>query len=424
MSVPDRVRESRVSTTPVQQLFTARRALFIVLILGVSYSFNGMDRQVFPALLPGISEEYGLELWHGGLLSNIFAVNIALFGSVTGWLITRLGRKRVLVGGLAFYSIFTLVTPLARNFGELMVFRAMTGIGEALHIAVIFTIIGAFFGARRGIYMGINNAFFGLGAFLGPVVGTQLAAAYGSWHVPFYVYGVAGLVSVATLVLFVPKSFTTAQDQEIVVAAVGADVEPMRFLNRNSVCCLVGFALVGCSFFSYSSLYPSFLKAELGFSVAAAGAAFGMFGLGALSAVGLGWVGERLGKTGLMGALGLLAVTAVLMFHVVEAFWIQAALSLLFGALVSGYLYPRFIAVSQRSVAPDRIGYIMSLLLAVFYLPGIVAGALFGKLATAYGWGTAATVAVVAPAVVGVAVIALQRPTRMRGGQADLGALH
>lgn len=122
---------------------TSRHALAAVLVLGVSYAFNGMDRQVFPALLAPISEEYGLSLSYGGLLSNIFTLNIAIFGALSGFFVARLGRKRVLLIGLIFYSIFTLLTGFAQNYAQLIAFRALTGIGEALHIAVIFAIVGA-----------------------------------------------------------------------------------------------------------------------------------------------------------------------------------------------------------------------------------------------------------------------------------------
>ena len=39
-----------------------RQAVGLVLLLGVSYMFNAMDRQVFPALLGSIRADYGLTL--------------------------------------------------------------------------------------------------------------------------------------------------------------------------------------------------------------------------------------------------------------------------------------------------------------------------------------------------------------------------
>ena len=61
----------------------------LVLLLGVSYMFNAMDRQVFPALLSAISPQCGLTLPQAGLVSVIFTVTVAIFGALSGWFMTR-----------------------------------------------------------------------------------------------------------------------------------------------------------------------------------------------------------------------------------------------------------------------------------------------------------------------------------------------
>jgi hypothetical protein len=91
------------------------------------------------------------------------------------------------------------------------------------------------------------------------------------------------------------------------------------------------------------------------------------------------------------------------------------------GAIISGYLYPRINAVVQRSVAPDQIGYAMSLLIPLFYVPGLVAGMFFGKLVGPLGWGMAATISVVLPATLGFAITCFYDPHQVRGA-AELGA--
>jgi MFS family permease len=398
-----------------------RRAIAFVLLLGLSYSFNGMDRQVFPALLPAISGEYGFSLSRGGLLTNIFAVTIAVAGLLSGWLISRHGRKRVLVWGLASYSLFTLLTPLGQTFGQLATLRAMTGFGEALHIATIFAIVGAFFAARRGVYMGVINSFFGVGSFLGPYFGSRIYEATDSWRIPFFIFGVAGLVSAIAILLLVPTVFTESRDSETVPAAAPGAGNDLRFINPNSIGCVAAFGLMGFAFFAYSSLYPTFLKTSLGYSPVEAGTAFGMYGIGALSAVVLGWVGEKLRKTGLLAALLLLSGTGAMIFLVVESLVAQAIWSFVFGALVSGYLYPSFIALSQRCVAAHRISHIMSLLVAGFYLPGVAAGALFGRLTDAYGWNVAAIIVVVAPPLVSAVIVTLLNPLKVRGARTPDG---
>ena len=398
----------------VQSKFSPAFIFAIVAALGCSYAFNGMDRQVFPSLLGPISKEYSLTLAEGGFLTNAFAVNIAIFGALSGWFMARFGRKATLVGGLILYSVFTFITPLAHSYTELALYRSMTGAGEALHISAIFAMIGGYFGPKRGSFVGINNAFFGVGAFLGPFLGTRLFVSFGSWHHAFFIFGIAGLLTAFTVWFLVPRGFAEAVDYE--KPETGGDVSSNRSVfNRNSILCVLGFALVGYSFFAYVALYSTYLRTQLGFSITDAGTAFGMYGIGTLLALVCGWLGEKLKHYGLMAALLLLSVISYFLFHDTVSLIAQSALSFCYGALVSGYLYPRFVSVGQRSVQPDQIGYAMALLVPMFYLPGLFAGLFFGKLVNAVGWGWASSVSVVLPVVLGLVVMALHDPKRMRG---------
>jgi MFS family permease len=388
--------------------------LVIVLVLGCSYAFNGLDRTVFPALLGPISKELKLSLAQAGFLSNVFTLNVAIFGGLSGWVMARCGRKITLVGGLIAYSIFTFLIPLANSYGELAFYRAMTGAGEALHIAAIFSMIGAFFGSRRGTFLGINNAFFGVGTFLGPLLGTQLFATLGSWRPPFYVFGAAGIVAALAVLFLVPRDFAEALDREEFVPRQDAAC-PDQALNRNSVLCVVSFFLTGYSFLAYMALYTLFLKDGLGYSVVAAGTAFSMYGIGSLTGFAGGWIGDQLKRYGLIICLAIMASDGYLMFNSVRSMEGQMVLSFIFGAMLSGFLFPRFIAVSQRSVQPHHIGIAMSLMLPVFYLAGFIAGPAFGSLVPVVGWPMAGTLSVTLTAGLAALIACFIAPSQMRG---------
>ena len=393
--------------------------LVIVCVLGCSYAFNGLDRSVFPALLGPISKEFGLNLAQGGFLSNVFTLNIAIFGAFGGWFMVRFGRKATLVGGLIAYSVFTFLIPLAGSYGTLAFYRAMTGAGEALHIAAIFSMLGAYFGRRRGAFLGINNAFFGIGTFLGPLVGTQMFAALGSWRPPFYLFGAAGVAAALAVLLLVPDTVAEAVDAEEVqpggLALPGDARCPDRALNRNSLLCVASFFLTGYSFLSYMALYTLFLRQGLGYSVVAAGTAFAMYGIGSLTGFAGGWLGDRLKRYGLIVALVIMGTAGWLMFNGVRSMAGQMVLSFVFGSMLSGFLFPRFIAVAQRSVQPRHIGTAMSMMLPVFYLAGFVAGPCFGALVPLLGWPGAGTISVTATAGLGALVACFIRPGEMRG---------
>jgi MFS family permease len=400
--------------------------VLILVVLSMSYLFNGMDRQMLPALLTQINGDYHLTLAEGGFLSTAFAFNIALFGAASGWwCMKRFGRRTTLVSGLLAYSLFTFLTPLAGSFAELATYRALTGAGEALHICALFSCLGAYFGKRRGTAMGVINASFGVGAFLGPVLGTMLFTLTGSWHTPFYVYGIAGVVAAMLVVAVVPKQFTEAVDEEGTNSALAsAPMGPTRIFNLNVVITALTFATIGIAFFSFTALYAVFLRTQLHYSVTDAGATFGMYGIGSLLGVVGGWLGDKLRTPGMLAATLLLSALGYLLFHGPIAPAAQAALAFSFGMLVSGYLYPRCIAVLQRNVPAKDVGAAVAIGLPFFYVPGMAAGYLFGHLVEHIGWSWAATLMLTLPPALGFLMLLGYKTKRSREATSVIRSAH
>jgi MFS family permease len=68
------------------------------------------------------------------LLSTIFTLGIGLGGLPAGYLMNRMSRKHLLVIGIAVYSLFTILTPLALNGLDMGICRTPSGSGEALQV--------------------------------------------------------------------------------------------------------------------------------------------------------------------------------------------------------------------------------------------------------------------------------------------------
>ena len=391
---------------------STRQAIGLVLLLGVSYMFNAMDRQVFPALLGSIRSDYGLTLPEAGFVSTVFTVNVAIFAALSGWFMARFGRRYVLLGGLVCYSLFTLLTPLATGFVILTVLRALTGVGEALQVGAVFACMGAYFGARRGSAMGAMQTFFGLGAFLGPVLGTRLESWTNSWSASFYAYGIAGIVMAIVAAIVIPLEFTDAGPKPLLVR--DSEERVGSIWTRNLVLSSVSFGLVGFSFFSYTALYASYAHSVLAFSVVDAGAALGMYGIGAMLGVVGGWLGDKISNRSIVGGLLLMATSGYILFDGIPQFRLHLLLSLVFGLTMSGFLFTRFMSVVQRSVDPSQIGYAGAVALAAFYMPGPFAGWLFGKLVEIAGWSAASLLVVVGPPLLGVVLMSLYDFSKMR----------
>ncbi|MDQ3891707.1 MAG: MFS transporter, partial [Actinomycetota bacterium] len=254
-------------------------AVVMLVLVAASYVINAMDRQVFSVVLPPIREDFSFSLAQGGFLSTIFTLGIGLAGVPSGYLLDRYPRKVVMLIGIAIYSVFTILTALALGFLDMSLYRAITGIGESMQNAALFSAVGAYFYSRRAMALGTLNFAYGLGSFFGPLFGGVMLQSTGSWKLPFYVYGVLGLVFIGIIGFFVTRRFTEQEEPPSVTAASVDERMPERLLNRNLIIGIITAAIVGTSMYGYLGLYPSFLQEELGFTPTQAGFALSMFGL-------------------------------------------------------------------------------------------------------------------------------------------------
>jgi MFS family permease len=382
-------------------------AITTLVVLGLSYALNAMDRQVFPVLLPEISRDVGFTLGQGGLLATIFTLGIGVAGLPTGYLLDRMSRRAVMVLGIAIFSAFTVLTALAVGFGDMFVYRTLSGVGEAMQNAALFSAVGAYFFANRALALGSLNFAYGVGSFLGPLLGAHFATMSGEWRVPFYIYGAAGLVFVIVIGTLVSKRFTEqVENSNPQHGQVDLDHVPTRLYNRNLVLLAVVALVVGIAMYGYIGLYPTFLQNELGFSPAEAGLAASMFGIGALVGLPAGWLGDRFNqRTIMIVALLVGAVVGYLLFNGPTALWQQVALSFAEGAIASGFLFVNVYSSMQRAVRPEMVGRASGLYVASFYVPAAVAGYLFSALVGATGWGGAAIWQLTVLPLVGVVVL-------------------
>jgi MFS family permease len=362
-----------------------------LVVLAGSYVVNAMDRQVFSVLLPQIHSDYGFSLAQGGLLATIFTLGIGVSGLPSGYLLDRLSRKTVMLIGILIYSAFTILTAIASGFGDMLAYRAFSGVGEAMQNAALFAAVGSYFFANRSLALGSLNFAYGLGGFLGPLFGAKMAGG-GHWQIPFVVYGLTGLAFIVLIGIAIRKSFTEKHE-----AAGNLDgrpeVEhvPARLYNRNIVLLALTAVVVGVAMYGYIGLYPTYLVGQLGWSKGAAALAASMFGVGALMGIPAGWLGDRLNQRVVM-IVALLAgsVVGYLLFNGPTGRLPQDLLSFAEGAIASGFLFVNIYSSMQRSVRPQMVGRASGVYVASFYIPAAFAGYLFAALVGAAGWGGAA----------------------------------
>jgi len=389
-------------------------AVVMLVLVAASYVINAMDRQVFSVVLPPIREDFSFSLAQGGFLSTIFTLGIGLAGVPSGYLLDRYPRKVVMLIGIAIYSVFTILTALALGFLDMSLYRAITGIGESMQNAALFSAVGAYFYSRRAMALGTLNFAYGLGSFFGPLFGGVMLQSTGSWKLPFYVYGVLGLVFIGIIGFFVTRRFTEQEEPPNVTAASVDERMPERLLNRNLIIGIITAAIVGTSMYGYLGLYPSFLQEELGFTPTQAGFALSMFGLGALMGIPAGYLGDRFPQRWvIIGALVGAIVTGYVLFNLITTPLQHNVLSFLEGMFASGFLFVNVYSLMQRSVKTTIIGRASGAFITSLYVPSALAGYLFAFLVGRFDWGGAAIVQLVLIPLIGIVAMLFLDPSRI-----------
>jgi MFS family permease len=309
------------------------------------------------------------------LVTVIFA--IYAFGVIGGLLLfgnlsDRLGRKPVLLFGLALSAASALLFLLAHSLAPIYVARVVSGLSAGIFTgtATAYVIDLAPAGRRRlASFVAVFANLGGLG------MGTLLAGVLAQWapdalRLPFAVD--LGLVGIATVgVLLAPET----------VSRSAFRFRPQRLgVPPEAVAVFVGAALAGVAAFAVSGVFSSVAPEFLGLGLhhhSPALAGLLVFGLFVMSVTGQGLVG-RLGNALAVGC-GLLIVGVVLLgislaTDSLAALFASAAV----GGLGQGIIVGAGIAAIADRTPAERRGETVSSFFVVLYLglsiPVIAAG--------------------------------------------------
>ncbi|MFP3229594.1 MAG: MFS transporter [Nitrososphaeria archaeon] len=187
-----------------------RQQWFIATMGAMGVLLDGYDLSVisFSALLisnifhvPSSGLEYAL------LLSSSL-IGMVVGGLLFGRLADVLGRKAMFVVDLLMFVIFAALSALATNVAEVIIFRALMGVGIGADYPISSSLIAEFSPKRsRGMLLMYGIMFYWLGAFLSGIV-NYLALPLGpgiSWRVALGL-GAAIAIPIITVRWLIPES--------------------------------------------------------------------------------------------------------------------------------------------------------------------------------------------------------------------------
>src|SRR5690606_25009554 len=121
------------------------------------------------------------------------------------------GRRKILLIGVAVFVAASLFSGMSANVVDLVLWRAVQGIGGGIITANAFTIVGDLFAAReRGRWQGLMGAVFGLSSVVRPLLGGWLTDGqpfFGlttDWRWTFFINVPIGILAFIFIWIFCP----------------------------------------------------------------------------------------------------------------------------------------------------------------------------------------------------------------------------
>ena len=179
---------------------TKQAKIIVTIALMLGMSLAALDTTIVGTALPSIVGKLG------GISLYSWVFSVYLLTSTTtvpiyGKLADLYGRKPIFLFGSGLFLLGSIFSGAAQSMVQLIIFRAIQGLGAGAVLPIVLTIIGDIFELQeRARVQGLFSGVWGLSSIIGPALGGLIVDHF-SWRWVFYINVPFGLVSCLLLAL-------------------------------------------------------------------------------------------------------------------------------------------------------------------------------------------------------------------------------
>jgi MFS transporter, Spinster family, sphingosine-1-phosphate transporter len=179
----------------------------IVGLTGFAYLLNYADRQVIFSMFPVLKTQLGFTNTQLGLTSAIFLWAYGISSPLAGIAVDRVDKKTLICLSVLAWSAVTLLTGVANSPREILIYRGLIGMSEALFVpAAVAMIAGAHGAETRSSAISLLFSAQVIGLVVGGALGGFVAQA-GKWRVAFWALGTMGALYSVPYYWFLKRLF-------------------------------------------------------------------------------------------------------------------------------------------------------------------------------------------------------------------------
>ena len=190
---------TKITTATPSRLVVTIGLCFMVALM------EGLDLQAAGIAAVGMAQAFALDKMQMGWIFSAGILGLLPGALVGGMLADRHGRKRILLGSVLLFGLFSLATALTWSFPTLLLARLLTGVGLGAALPNLIALTSEAAGSRfRGRAVSLMYCGVPIGAALAAALGfSGLAAA---WQIIFWIGGVVPLLLIPLLMRWLPES--------------------------------------------------------------------------------------------------------------------------------------------------------------------------------------------------------------------------
>jgi MFS family permease len=141
---------------------------------------DATDVMLYSFAIGDVSKEFHLDKAGAGLIASATLVASAVGGAFAGVLSDRIGRVRVLMLSILFYSLFTALSATARSAGELTFWRVLVGLGLGAEWSAGSVLVAETWPAKhRGKAIGLMQSGWAIGYILASLLAAAVLPRFG-----------------------------------------------------------------------------------------------------------------------------------------------------------------------------------------------------------------------------------------------------
>ena len=320
---------------------TAERRTFWACAAG--WALDGMDFMIYPLVIGTIIAIWKVDAGYAGLAGTVTLLSSAVGGWLGGYIADRIGRVRTLQFTILWFSFFSLVCALVQNFDQLLIARAVLGLGFGGEWAAGAVLMGeAIRPQYRGRAVGSVQSGWAVGWGLAVLAQAILFSAFPAETARRWMFVIGALPA---LLIFYLRRYV--KEPEIAVAAresrAGQQPSILEIFSgpilKTTV--LASLAATGCQggYYAITFWVPRFLTTERKLSIVSSTGYLSALIIGSFIGYLVGaWLADRIGRRNLFLTFSLGAIAVVLLYTQLtlpnNALWV---LGFPLGFFASGY---------------------------------------------------------------------------------------